>query len=141
MGSINAQRVAVKVSETIQRGEIVKLGEIIEKVGYSKQTALKPSLVTNTKSYKTTLELEKRPIIDGIQKEINRIKDAIAAKDLSNEEVRVLIYALDTLVKNYQLLSGGATERQVFVLPSEVLGRNKIETSKDDVKKLENGSS
>lgn len=126
MGSINAQRVAQKVSETIQKGELVKLGEIIENVGYAKTTSLKPELVTNTDSYKKALAIESKPIIDGLQAQINRYKEAIARKDLDNEELRVLTYSLDIAIKNYQLLSGGATERQVFVLPSELLEKNDI---------------
>lgn len=133
MGSLNAQMVGMKVLENIGKNKRVNLGKIIKDAGYSKNTALTPTLVTNTKSYQKAIELEKRPLIDGLQKEINRIKDALASKNLKNEEYRVLIGSLDVLTKNYQLLSGGATERQVFVLPAEVMERNQIQSSKEDV--------
>lgn len=137
MGSLDAQRAALEVSETIARGKKVQIGKILKKVGYADSVSKKPSLVTNTKSYKTALALESRPLIDGIQREINRIKEAISVKDWKKEDVRVLIGSLDILVKNYQLLSGGATERQVFVLPSEVIQRNQIATSNEqDVKAI-----
>ena len=126
MGSINAQRVGLKVSETIKRGELVKLGKIIEETGYSKKTALNPRLITNTKSYKRAIELESKPLIDGIQREIARIKESMSKRDLDKEEYRTLIGALDILNKNYQLLSGGATSRQVLVLPSEIIDKNNI---------------
>lgn len=139
MGSINAQRVATKVSETIQMGKLVDLEDIIVSCGYSRATAKKPSLVTNTKAYQKILEIERKPLLDGLQAEINRVKLAISRKDLNQEDARTLGYLMDVYIKNYQLLSGGATERQVFVLPSEVIGRNKIDT--DEQKQLpENGS-
>ena len=127
MGSTNAQRAAMKVSETVRKGELVKMGKILKEVGYSDETAKRPRSVTSTASYKKALELEKRPLIYGIQLEINRIKEAMASRDLRGEEYKVLAGSLDILIKNYQLLSGGATERQVFVLPSEVMERNGLE--------------
>lgn len=132
MGSINAQQVAIKVSEAIRKGELVNLGKIIKNNGYTKQTSLAPQRVTNTKSYKKALELESRPLIAGMQSEINRIKDAMSKRDLGTEEYRALVYGLDILTKNYQLLSGGATERQVFVLPSQAMKRYEIDESKPD---------
>ena len=132
MGSINAQQTAFKVLETIGTGKKVNMGEIIKKQGYSPKTALTPTLVTNTKSYRQTLEWSKKPILEGIQTEINRVKAELASRNPSQEEYRTLVGSLDIYIKNYQLLSGGATERQVFVLPSEVMERNAIQESKDN---------
>lgn len=126
MGSINAARVANKVSDTIAVGKLVDLEDIIISCGYSKATAKSPSLVTNTKAYKQVMEIRRRPLLEGLHEEINRMKLALSHKDMANEDARTIIYAIDILTKNYQLLSGGATERQVFVLPSEVLQRNAI---------------
>jgi len=131
MGSINAQMSAIKVSETIRKGKKVILGDILKENGYSDATANSPSLVTKTKSYMTALELEKRPLLEGLQREINEIKQAMANKDKSKEEYRTLVGSLDIVTRNYQLLSGGATERQVFVLPSEVLEKNSIKEISD----------
>lgn len=125
MASLNAQLVAKKVSETIRKNEKVVLGEIIRNSGYSIETSLKPKLVTGTKSYKGAI----RPVVDGIEVEIHRIMDAVNQKDHDKEEFRVLVYSLDILIKNYQLLSGGVTERQVLVLPSELIAKNNIRES------------
>lgn len=128
MGSLNAQRAASKVIEKVRKGQKVKYGEILLDVGYSRSVSKRPSKVTDTKAYKTALSLETMPIIEGLLTEINEIKMAMAGKDKGQEEYRILVGSLDILTKNYQLLSGGATERQVFVLPSEVIERNTIST-------------
>jgi hypothetical protein len=134
MGSLNPQRVAHKVIEKAASNEIINLGEIIASVGYSKAVSEHPHTVTRTKAYKQAMAISARPLIEGLQGEINRLKEAMSTKDLTKEEYRTLIVALDVLTRNYQLLSGGATERQVFVLPSEVLERNHIEVIEDKSK-------
>ncbi len=135
MGSINAQVVAQKVSEKLRTGKLVKYGEILLDTGYSKSVSRRPKIVTETDAYKKALKVEQLPLIEGLQHEITRIKLAIQSKDLKREEYRTLIGSLDILTKNYQLLSGGATERQVFVLPSEVMNKNNIQHTLDtDVK-------
>lgn len=103
--------------------------------GYSRTAAKKPYRVMNTPAFASALVTENAPIIEGMQMFVNKIKNALASKDLVQEESKVLTYMLDTFIKNYQLLSGGATERQVFVLPSQVMDRNAIEPSKDEPKK------
>ncbi len=114
MGSINATVVAQKVSETIRRKKKVVLGDIIVDSGYSKETSLKPKLVTSTMAYKKALDVERKPLIERLDKEINAIELALSKKDKSKEEYRTLVGSLDIMIKNRQLLSGGATERQVF---------------------------
>jgi hypothetical protein len=134
MASNNAALVAHKVAEDIGKGKLINLGKIMRETGYKKSTSLTPQRVTNTKTYKKLAI----PLIDGLQEEITRIKKAMAEKNLANEDYRVLIYALDTATKNYQLLSGGATERQVFVMPSEIMEKNIIEAV--ETPKLNDGS-
>lgn len=129
MGSLNAQKFANKVSEKVLKGELVNLGKIAREVGYSESVAKAPSHITNTKTYRTVA----KPLIEGLQSEIERVKLAMSKKDLCDEEYKVLVYSLDVLTKNYQLLSGGATERQVFVLPAEVLERNKIQADDEQI--------
>lgn len=131
MGSINAQRVGIKVLENIGKNKRVNLGRIIEEAGYSKNTALTPTLVTNTKSYQQAIELEKIPLIEGLQREINEVKLAMSKKNKNKEEYRTLVGAMDILTKNYQLLTGGVTSRNVLVLPSEVMDKNNIQSSDD----------
>lgn len=127
MGSMKAQKMALKVSESLRSQKKPKtLGEYALESGYSLTTSKRPRAITSTKTYKTSLALENRPIIEGIQEQINKFKAELAKRDLSTEEVRILVGSIDILTKNYQLLSGGATERQVFVLPSEVIESNDI---------------
>lgn len=133
MGSINAQRVAMKVSETIGKGKKVVLGDIIKENGYSEMTSLTPSRVTDTKSYKTTIALENKPMLERLEKQIQKFQTEIERRNLKGEDTRTLVGSLDIYIHNYQLLSGGATERQVFVLPSEVMEKNNIIESSDDV--------
>ena len=127
MSSLNAQLVAQKVSENIRIGKKVVLGEIIRNSGYSRETSLKPKLVTDTKSYKMAII----PVIDSMESQIQRINEAIANRDLSKEEYRTLVGALDIYIKNYQLLSGRSTSREILVLPSEVMEKNNIGISRD----------
>ncbi len=131
MASINAQNVARKVLSNIKEGKKVNRTEIIAKTGYSPATASVPSLVTDTKSYKRIMELEGKPLLDQLTIEIQEIKSAMSGKDKTKEEYRTLVGALDIMIHNYQLLSGGATERQVFVIPSEIMERNNIKESKE----------
>lgn len=132
MGSINATRLAGKVVEKIRKGELVNLEDLIVEVGYSKATAKHPTSITRTIAYRKALAIEQKPLIEGLQSEINRIKLALSQKDLTQEDVRSLVYMMDIYLKNYQLLSGGATERQVFVLPAEVMQKNSIESNQLD---------
>jgi len=139
MGSIKAQRVARKMSESVLDSKPITLEKIMVESGYAPSTAKKPSRVLQSKSFQAAILTETSPLIEGLQMQINRIKQAMLDKDMSAEDMRTLAYSLDVLTKNYQLLSGGATERQVFVLPSQVMERNTIAPS--DQKQLsDNGS-
>ena len=119
MSSTNANMVALKVSEAIRKPEIVNLGKIIRESGYSYQTSLKPKLVTTTKTYQKAM----KPLVEGLSEEINRIKEELANKDLTKERHKDLVDSFDKLVKNYQLLSGGATERVINVEISEAIAK------------------
>jgi hypothetical protein len=106
MGSLNAKLVAKKVSETIRKGKRVNLGDIIENNGYSKSTSKSPTIVTKTKSFQEEI----KPLADGIDREIERIKVEMASRDITEEKYKDLADVLDKLVKQYQLLTGGKTE-------------------------------
>jgi hypothetical protein len=139
MGSIKAQKMAMEVSESIKSAKPSTFEKLAIKSGYSLSSAKRSTQITRTKSFKAALLAENAPLLAGIQEEINAIKNAMAAKDKNHEDYRVLVGSLDLLTKNYQLLSGGATERQVFVLPSEVLNKNAIESKKDDAEQSKDG--
>lgn len=131
MGSINAQQVALKVSGTIRKGKKVVLKDIIEGSGYSSVTANSPTIVTNTKSYKQALAVERKPLIEQLEEEIQAITLALSKKDKNKEEYRTLIGSLDIAIRNKHLLSGGVQNINVFVLPSEVMEKNNIIATKD----------
>lgn len=121
-----AQIMAKKVSENIRGGRPFTYEKVAIESGFAPSTAKRSTQITRSKVYKEALISENAPLLEGIQQEINAIKNAMRLKDKNLEDYRVLAGSLDLLTKNYQLLSGGATERQVFVLPSEVMSRNAI---------------
>jgi hypothetical protein len=125
MASLNVQRAVSKISEKVKKGEKVVYGQIMKEVGYSNSVCKHPQKLHTTKTYRRLM----KPLLERLQDQIDSIVDAMNGKDKTQEDFRVLAYSLDVLVKNQQLLSGGATERKVFVLPSEVLNKNKIEFS------------
>lgn len=132
MGSINAQRVAHKVIAKVRNNELVNMGEIVVETGYSPKIKRHPSSVTNTKSYKTALAMEMKPLIDRLDNEIDRITFALSQKNYSKEEVRTLAGTLDIMLRNKNVLNGGVNTLNVFVLPSEVMEKNVIKTVKPD---------
>lgn len=139
MGSMNVQRFAGKLAEKVGSGKLVNLGEIARDSGYSDMTAKTPTKITRTKTYRALA----KPLLDGLDEQIKILQQSIRDTDLTQEDLRSKTYAYDILVKNRQLLSGGATERQVFVMPSEVLTRNNItvtEVAKAMPDKGNNGS-
>lgn len=119
MGSLNAQKVALKVSEKVMSNELVNIGEIIRDSGYSNSVSLKPSKVTNTLSFKKTMEYSLIPLIEGIQAQISKVKEEIANKDLSQEEYRVLVGSLDILIKNHQVLQSTVPTQVIISLTDE----------------------
>jgi hypothetical protein len=139
MGSIKAQKMAMKVSENIKGERPSTFEKIALEVGYAPSSAKRSTQITRTKSYKTAMIAENAPLLEGLQEEINAIKNAMRLKDKTNEDYRVLAGSLAILVDKFQLLSGGATERQVFVLPSEVMQSNNLVQSEQKLLQ-ENGS-
>lgn len=131
--SLNVKSVAHAVVKKVRQGKLVKVGEIMKEQGYSDSYSEQPHRIMKQPEFQEVAQ----PLITGLAGEIARIKAAMARKNLDNEEYKVLVASLDVLTKNHQLLSGGATERRVFVIPSEVIGRNDIDTSQP---LLENGS-
>jgi hypothetical protein len=122
MGSVNVQTFVTKMAEKVREKKLIKMGEIALDSGYSKMVANSPTKITRTKTYAKLA----KPLVERLDNEIDEIEKNMRLKDKSKEEYRTLIGSLDILIKNRQLLSGGATERQVFVLPSEVIQQNNI---------------
>ncbi len=62
---------------------------------------------------------ESKPLLERYQKELQAIMDAMELKDKNSEEYRILVNAADTIQKQVQLLSGGATERKETIFDDE----------------------
>jgi len=123
----------MKVSERIRKGKKVILGEVIRESGYSLQTSLKPSLVTNTKSFNKALEVERKPLMEMLEREIADIQLAMSKKDKNKEDYRILAGSLDIMLRNKHVLNGGVSSVNVFVLPSEVMEQNNIKQTSSQV--------
>lgn len=118
---------AKTVSEHIRSKRPFTYEKAAIQAGYSASTAKRSTQITRSKPYINAMIAENAPLLEGLQEEINAIKSAMRAKDKNKEEYRTLAGSLDIAIRNFQLLSGGATERQVFVLPSEIMQKNTIE--------------
>lgn len=135
MGSINAQLFAQKVSETLRKGKKVNKGKLALESGYSLEVSKKPHMITKTKSYQVAFALENKEIVDKIDRDIARIQQAIASKNLKKEELKTLVTSLDTFIKNKQLLSGGATANVgLSIAISEKIANKYADVSNDTAK-------
>lgn len=108
MASENARAVGLEAVEIIGKNRKLVKGKLLKKHGYKDSTAKTPQIVFNTKSCKEVTN----KIITGIDLEIEKIKTELASRVISKEKYNELVKALDILIKNYQLLSGGATDRK-----------------------------
>lgn len=106
------KRAVETLSENLRTGGT--LGKALLEAGYSKEVSLKPKLVTESEGFKEAAE----PFVKQMEKERQRLIKSMMAKDLDKVAYSDHAKALDTLTKNIQLLSGGATERtsNVFTL-------------------------
>ena len=107
MASIDAKNVAREVLDKIGKDKKINMGEIIRKNGYSPNTSLTPTLVTNTQSYQEVVQ----PIVARWQKEITRIQKELEGRELTDEKYKDLVDSMDKLNKQVQLATGGVTER------------------------------
>jgi hypothetical protein len=107
MASQKAKLVGEKVLESLGNGKAPVLGKILREVGYSDNTADNPKAVTETQTYKDTVN----PFVEKLVKERDRIALEMSIRDLDKVQYSHLTSSLDTLTKNIQLLSGGDTER------------------------------
>jgi len=107
MSSENAKAVAKEVITRVRNGKKINFQEIQQNHGYSKSSAVAMKGTRND-TYKEAV----KPLSDGLAKEIEKIKLEMSLRDISDEKYKDLADVLDKLVKNYQLVTGGATERQ-----------------------------
>lgn len=111
MASEAAEAVAKEVIKTVRNGQIPNFQKIQKKHGYSDKSA-KTMVAKRTKTYKKAIA----PFEALLNKEISKIQLEMARRDISEEKYKDLSEVLDKLYKNYQLATGGATERTEFTL-------------------------
>jgi hypothetical protein len=132
MGSVNARAVAHEVVEMVGKGLKVNYRSLLLKHGYSKSVANKSNKVTKTKSY--------MDIVNPAMKKIENIHmkslQALEKKNLDKEKYRDLVFGVDILTKNIQLLSGKSTDNvAIQVSISEQIGNKYAEVSSDNAEK------
>lgn len=118
MPSENAKAVAKEVISRVRKGEKVNLQEIQTNHGYTKSSA-KSMKATRTDTYKREI----KPFAERLKNEIDRLSEELESRDLSQEEYKTLVDSIDKLNKNYQLVTGGATERVEDTLTDEQVQR------------------
>lgn len=107
MASERAKNAARLVLERTGKGKRVVMGEILREVGYGEGTIVNPQQVTETDSFKSVIN----PFVAKMEKERDRVIQAMAGKELDVVQYSHLTNAIDSMTKNIQLLSGGETER------------------------------
>ena len=117
--------VAEKIALNSRNGELQSMAEMMREQDYSPSVVNRPSDLTSTPSFQEEIA----PLADRLGIEQNRIMRAMSTKALEKEDYKTLVASLDVVTKNRQLLSGGATERRILVLPSDVMSRNAINES------------
>lgn len=112
--------------------------QLAREVGYAPSSANRITQITNTKSYKIAFALENKEIVDKIDRDISRYQEALASKNLSREKAKDIVSAMDTLIKNKQLLSGGSTANVAIkvAISEHIAGKYDKSPSYD----VENGS-
>jgi len=111
MASENAKQVAKDVINKVRKGQKIVFGKIIKRRGYSNSVSKRPSKVTKTKSYLSEI----KPLVDRLENERDQIIKRLK-KTRNKAKYRDLIDGLDKIIKNIQLLSGGATSREIIEL-------------------------
>ncbi len=104
----------VALAENGGGGKKVKtLGQIARDVGYSEMVALSPSAKVFDRP---PVKIALAAICGGLDSVANKITQALDKVDYSTREPEKNAYVLDKVVKNRQLLSGGATENTELVI-------------------------
>ena len=91
------------------------LGDLIIEAGYSKASAKNPKLIFKSEDIKDGLKDFVSQLEDRRQRAITYITDS----KLEKAQARDLAYIVDIFTKNHQLLSGGATSREIIELEDD----------------------
>lgn len=107
--SINEQRVLTAMEEHIKAGKRIVKTRIARENGYSRTSA------KSMKPYKNKgFQQAEASLLERLAKERERVMLAMQAKNLSKEEYKTLLTALDVITKNHQLLRGESTDNVEF---------------------------
>ena len=109
--SENAKAVAQDVIKKVSKGEKIVMGKIIKKHGYSDGISKQPERVKKTNSYQKVM----KPLLARLEEERDEIIKRLKVTR-NKAKYRDLIDGLDKTTKNIQLLSGGATSREIIEL-------------------------
>ena len=106
--------ISLMVENSRVNGNTKSKGEIMRLAGYSKAIQVVPSKVLNSETIKDKL----KPFIKKLEAKREMAINEITAKKLKKAGARDTAGVLDILIKNTQLLGGGATAN-VVISPKE----------------------
>lgn len=89
-------------------GETKTLKELLLEAGYSEAQAKNPYQILESETIKKAV----KPVADDLDKLRQNALNELKARDLSEEQYRDIVKAVDLFTKNHQLLTGEETERQ-----------------------------
>ena len=116
MASLNAEAVAKDVIETVRKGKKVNFQKLQKKHGYTDASA-RAMKVKKTKTFQKRIA----PLVDRLKSEIDRIQLEMSNRDITDEKYIELAKVMDIYIKNYQLFTGGDTERsRIVFMPNEL---------------------
>lgn len=115
MATIRQKKLAKKITENYRNKKVKNKGELLKECDYSEETTKQPSRILESKG----IQEELKPFIDQLEKERQRLLNSIKTKDLDKVSYDKAVNSLDTLTKNIQLLSGGATSRDEMTISKE----------------------
>ena len=112
------------------------LKEMLQEAGYTEETSIQPSRIIESE----TIQAELQPFVKQLEIKRALVMKHLTEEKISKEKAKDLANMTDTLTKNIQLLSGGATDRTVLVMPSELLEKNNINETNSSTSSTENSS-
>lgn len=89
----------------IRKGKTTSMKSAMLEAGYSESYSNTPGFIRNTPEYKRIMST----VVEQLEKERERIIQAMSVKDLGDEKYRDLAEVFDKMNKNIQLLSGKPT--------------------------------
>jgi hypothetical protein len=114
--TIRQQRAAKLLTDSIKTGSELELARVLRDAGYTPSSAAQAGRIIQKPSFQRELAKYQKELVPRMEKERARALMALSNKDLDVESLRDLNVTIDTLTRNIQLLSGGATENQAIIV-------------------------